>query len=396
MIEEVGERPPLIVAHLMGRLSATGGVQMVVRRLAEGVDPSKLTLHVVTMRPAWDDLSDLPARIHAGGFGGSRYRLRDRVAIVARMAREVRRIQPEVVHLHSGMAWLGFVALFTSPRVPFVIEVHDAPSSGRHAPSTDRLEGLLIRSGRVSAVCHSTQTEIELIQRSRIPAKSIARFPLGVDTGRFRPRSAEERAIWRNHHGIAADVVVAIAVGRPAPLKRYDLLIEAVAGARSHGVRLELVLVGTGEDELLRSVAISNGVSEVVHMSGIVDDLALAIASCDVLCSTSEYEGFGLTIAEGMACGLPVVATAVGGVPDVVLDCITGYLVTAGDSDEFAARLRELSESPSTRARLGAEGRARAEERFTIQGMAESFHDLYRSLASRRHRKRSLWRGSST
>jgi glycosyltransferase involved in cell wall biosynthesis len=100
--------------------------------------------------------------------------------------------------------------------------------------------------------------------------------------------------------------------------------------------------------------------------------------------STSEYEGFGLTIAEGMACGLAVVAMSVGGIPDLVVDGETGFLVPSGDVDAFAERLSELdADRPRLRA-LGRGGRARAVELFSLDALAENFTRLYEELAGRR------------
>lgn len=377
-----GERP-LVVANLMGRLSPGGGVQMVVRRLAEGLDPNRVQLHVVTMRPDWDDLSDVPAVVHVGRFGGSRFRLRDRVTIAVRMAWQVRSIRPDVVHLHSGVAWLGLLARATSPRTPFVIEVHDAPGSGRHADSTDWMEGALVRRFGVTAICHSAQVEDELVARSRVPRSSISRFPLGIDTAAFAPVEAAVRTATRAQLGLRPDSVAVIAVGRMAPLKRFDLVVEAVAALRERGIDAELLVIGSGDHDALAAVATGCGIADAVHLTGFVDDLPTAIASCDILCSASEYEGFGLTLAEGMASGLPVVATSTGGVPDVVDDGVTGHLVPVGDLAAFTDRLARLAESPAERAALGTAGRARATELFSLGAVSRAFEDAYHAAAGR-------------
>ena len=355
-----------------------------VRRLAAGVDRSRVELHVATMRPNWDDVDELPMTFHPGRFDGSRYRLRDRIAIVGRMARLARRLRPDVVQLHSGMGWLGLGARVLLPRTPFVVEVHDAPGSGRHGRVSDGYEALLVRMTRAVALCHSTEVESALREVSRLPARSIRRFPLGVDTEQFCPVAAQRRAVWRTEYGIAENSVVAVAVARPARLKRFDLIVEAVAAARSSGAPLELVLVGPAGDGTLRCDAERFGISPVVHLPGALfdDDLALALGSCDILCSASEYEGFGLTMAEGMSCGLPVVATGVGGVPDVVDDGVSGMLVEVGDVAEFARHLSTLATEPGLRASMGAEGRRQAEGRMSIGALARSFEDLYSSLTA--------------
>lgn len=381
-------RQPLRVVHLIGRLSPGGGVQVVVRRLAAAVDPSQVDLHVVTMRPDWDDLSDVPATMHHVGFGGSRYRLRDRLWIMWAMARWVRRLRPDVVQLHSGMAWLGGFARLATPRTPFVLEVHDAPGSGRHGVWTDRVEGWCVRWLGMTAACHSSQVADEVV-RATGSHQRVRRFPLGVDTETFVPAPADRRSEWRRRYGIDSDVTLAVCVGRPARVKRFDLAIDTVLSARSAGVDLQLVVLGgAAHDETLRTKVEALSAGAVVHMWDrrfeSDADLAEAIASCDILCSTSEYEGFGLTLIEGMACGLPVVAMAVGGVTDIVVDGVTGYLVPAGDTKEFAERLRQLAESQELRSELGAASRLRAEQQLSVAAMAAAFTDLYRELSTTR------------
>ncbi len=379
---------PVRVVHLIGRLSRTGGVQVVVRRLAASVDPNRIDLHIVTMRPAWDDVSDVPARVHHLGFGGSRYRLRDRVSIMWNMTQAVRRLRPDVVQIHSGMAWLGLLARLSSPTTPFVLEVHDAPGSGRHGAWTDRFEGWCIRWLPMTAICHSSQVATAVASYGA-PARKISQFPLAADTESFRPRPHRVRNAWRADNGFDPDTPIAVAVGRPANSKRIDLLVDAFAQVLINGADLRLLLVGCGDSPQIHQQVDHLGLSDVVLLSSQLSDaeMPIAIASCDILCSTSEYEGFGLTIIEGMASGLPVVAMAVGGVRDLVSNDETGFLVPSGNTTIFTDRLRKLADSPSLRSRLGAASRLRAVERYGIETMAESFTEVYNNLGSdTRHR----------
>lgn len=386
------ERPhgelPVRVVHLMGRLSITGGVQVVVRQLAAAVDPNRVDLHIVTMRPRWDDLSEVPASLHALGFDGSRYRLRDRISIIWKMARTVRRLRPDVVQVHSGMAWLGLLARVVSPRTAFALEVHDAPGSGRHGDWTDRVEGWCLKWLGMTAICHSSQVAAEVATSSKAPRKRIRQFPLGTNTNTFQPVTSGLREAWRADNSLGVDAIIAIAVGRPAKSKRFEDLIDAVLQANKMGAGLHLVLVGVREDPSLASHVRTHDIHGIVRLTGPManSDLPLPLGSSDILCSTSEYEGFGLTLIEGMACALPVIAMAVGGVTDIVVDGQTGYLVPSGDTEAFAQRLNELAQSTELRATVGAAGRERAQELFSLNAMALSFTELYEELAGRGNR----------
>lgn len=378
---------PLVVVHAVGRLSPGGGVQIVVRRMAQAIDPKEVELHVITNRPAFeqDQLDEIPVVIHAQNFTRAGFRVRDRIRLAFGIARTVRRLRADVVQVHSGTAWLGLAARVAAPRTPFVLEVHDAPGSGRHGHRTDAFEGWCVRRLGLTAVSHSSQVDAE-VQRLYRPAPGHARcFPLGVDTAMFAPTSIEEQSAWRRANGFGAEETIVIAIGRPARSKRFDLAIDAVAAARRSGVDACLVVIGVGDLPALREHAASAGVSEHVHLwdarYGV--ELAAAISAADMLSSTSEYEGFGLTLAEAMACATPVVAMAVGGVVDLIDDGVTGFLVTPGDLEEHAERIVQLAGDRDLAARMGVAGRSRTEQRFSLPALAANFTRLYQELAAK-------------
>lgn len=382
-----GSTSPLVVVHALGRLSPGGGVQVVVRGLAGGLDPSEIDLHVVTSRP-WrevDDVDGLALTLHPLDFAGNRLTVRVRARLMVGVARWVRRLRADVVQVHSGIGWLGLLARCTSPRAAFVLEVHDAPGSGRHGARTDSFEGWMVRRLGVVAVCHSRQVEAAIGDLWHTKATSVRRFPLGVDTDMYVPVETSARETWRKENGIDPGSFLLVGIGRGAPSKRFDLAIDVAAAARAGGAPVELVIIGPGEMPNLRERAEAQGISDHVHLfdSRYDDDLAIAVASADVLVSTSEYEGFGLTLVEGMACGLPVVAMSVGGVVDLVDDGVTGHLVTSGDVAEHAGRIVELAADPDAAAAMGAAGRARVEALFSHQAVARNFTHLYQELARR-------------
>ncbi len=378
---------PVVVAHVLSRLSPGGGVQVVVRGLIQRLDPTRVESHVITARPWVEDdlLNEVPAQIHPLNYRRGGYRLRDRVWLCVAVARRVRSIRPDVVQLHSGIAWMGVLARMFMPRTSFVLEAHDAPGSGRHGRRNDQFEGWCIRWLRITAISHSQEVAEAVAQQSGCPRGQIKRFALGVDVERFQPLDVEIRRRWRIDHGISPDSFLVVAAGRPAPSKRFDMAIEAMARARRSGAPLQLVIVGVGQHGGLTDVAHQFGVSEHVFLlpAAYGQDLVLAIGAADVLSSTSEYEGFGLTMAEGMACGIPVVAMNVGGVPDVVVDRVTGVLVDSGDVTAHAEGLVELAQNPDMAEKFGANGRARAELDLSLSRVVEDFTALYEALSKR-------------
>lgn len=378
---------PVVVAHVLGRLSPGGGVQVVVRGLIQNLDPKRVESHVITARP-WterDLLGEVPAQIHPLGYERAGFRVRDRVWLCTAVARRLMKIRPDVVQLHSGIAWLGVLARLVMPRTSFVLEAHDAPGSGRHGKRNDQFEGWCVRRLGMTAVCHSREVQEAVEGQSRRSGDQVRRFALGVDTGLFRPLDEATRRGWRMDEGISDDSTLVVAVGRPALSKRFDLVIEAMAHGRSLGAELELMIIGVGESGELAAVANRLGVAEHVWLlpARYGKHLAAAVGAADILSSTSQYEGFGLTMAEAMACGIPVVAMNVGGVSDVVANGVTGMLVDFGDAKGHGERLFELWNDPGLAKDLGGRGRARAESVLSQTRVVNDFTALYEELAQR-------------
>ena len=143
---------------------------------------------------------------------------------------------------------------------------------------------------------------------------------------------------------------------------------------------MALVVVGDGpERRTLEGVVADEGLQSQVRFLGYRQDARRWLAACDVYVNSSISEGVSLTILEAMAAGLPVVATRVGGTPEVV-DESCGRLVPARDAQALASVLRELAGDPALCGHLGRAGRARVETQFTLDRMVGAYRDVYRRL----------------
>lgn len=202
--------------------------------------------------------------------------------------------------------------------------------------------------------------------------------PLGVDTEVFAP--SDDRVPGR---------IVAIA-SADRPLKGIVHLLDALAKLRTeHDVELQLVSNLEPGGPTARRIA-ELGLQDAVHVvSGISDDeLAALLASAEIMCVPSLYEGFSLPTVEAMSCGTPVVASRAGALPEVVgerpdgtSDC--AILVEPGDAEALASALHELLESPERRALLGAAGRQRALDRYSWTSVAQATADVYSEAINR-------------
>jgi glycosyltransferase involved in cell wall biosynthesis len=164
-------------------------------------------------------------------------------------------------------------------------------------------------------------------------------------------------------------------------VKDLGTLTAAVAVLRRQRPDVRLVVVGDGpERDALEACARELGLGESVRFAGIRRDARRLLAGFDIYANTSIHEGVSLTILEAMAAGLPVVATAAGGNPEVVVDGETGLVVPVRAAEAVTGALARLAADPALARRLGTAGRRRLEERFSIDRMVAEYVQVYRGL----------------
>lgn len=170
--------------------------------------------------------------------------------------------------------------------------------------------------------------------------------------------------------------------GRLETVKGCEFFIRAVALLAGSHPEARFFITGTGSLEPeLRSLAAALGLTDRLDFLGHVDSLAPLLAASSVIVVPSLSEAFGLTAAEALALGVPVVASAVGGLPDIVVDGQTGLLVPASDAEAIAAAVSRLLDDAELARRLGAAGRERVSTRFTVERMVEGYLRVYEELA---------------
>jgi glycosyltransferase involved in cell wall biosynthesis len=194
----------------------------------------------------------------------------------------------------------------------------------------------------------------------------------GIDLARFAPRGP-----------VAGGPVIVVA--RLRPEKAIDRLIDAVALIRRVDPGFRLEIAGDGElDSALREQVERLGLGEAVAFLGDVRDVPERLARASALVLPSHTEGISLTLLEAMATGLPVVATRVGGNPEVVVDGETGLLVPPADPPALAEALLRLRRDPELGRAMGARGRERVEQRFDIRRMVADYESTYVDFLERR------------
>jgi len=215
----------------------------------------------------------------------------------------------------------------------------------------------------------------------------VVTIPNGVDLERFDParvRRDEARAWALREWGLAGDEKAIGAIGSLTPVKGHADLLQAAVRVAARHARTRLLIVGDGPLRVpLEEQARRLGLRERVVFTGVREDVARVLGLLDVVVLPSHTEGLSNVLLEAMAMARPVVATDVGGNPDVLRDGACGRLVPARDPDALAAAVIELVEDEAAARRMGVQARAVVERRFSRQRMVEGYEALYRGLPRR-------------
>ena len=308
---------------------------------------------------------------------------------LARLVRLARRFRPHVVHTHTAKA--GFLgrqaALAVRPRPAIVHTFHGHVLEGYFGAAKSRLYLELERAlGRVSdrLIGVSEATVGDLVRLGVAPREKFAVLPLGLDLRRLAQPADAVRGASRAELGLGEDDVLAVFVGRVVPIKRLDLMLEALARARESEPRLRLAVVGDGDERPgLEALAERLGIGGAVEFLGYRRELRPLFAAADVAVLSSDNEGTPVSLIEAAAAGLPAVGTDAGGVREVVTED-TGTVVPKGDPEALAAALVELAGDPARRRAMGAAARERALGRYGAERLLRDVDALYRELAAGR------------
>jgi glycosyltransferase involved in cell wall biosynthesis len=307
---------------------------------------------------------------------------------VRRLVELIRRLRPDVLHTHTAKAGaVGRAAamLSGSARPPVVVHTfHGHVLQGYFGPlHTEVFRSVERTLARVSdaLIAVSPQVRDDLVALGVADTSKFAVIRLGLELEERIGAQANEGARIRTELGLAGNKLLVSWFGRMTEIKRVDDLLRSFAALRAQDVDADLLLVGDGPlRPSLERLAHELGLASSTHFVGFRSDVAPYYAASDIVALSSASEGTPVSIIEAQAAGLPVVATDVGGVSDVVVDGETGFLVPPDASSAFADRLARLASDAALRTEMGRRGRDRVVSRYGLTRLVDDIDRLYRTL----------------
>ena len=391
MTQDTTTNRPIRVMRIIARLNV-GGPAIHVTLLTARLCPPDFTSTLVAghIGPHEGDMAYLAEQngiepVYVAELGRSLSPLRDVVTLV-KLWRLMRRERPDVVHTHTAKAgFVGRIAAWLAGVPVRVHTFHGHVFHGYFSPTKTRLFLWLERfNARISArlITLTTGLRDELAGTYRIaPPDHFAVVPLGLD---LEPFAQTQRGLgaFRAQFDIPPDAPLIGIVGRLVPIKNHGLFLEAARQLREQRPDIHFAIIGDGEERAaIEQQVDALGLRDAVTFTGWLNDLKPAYSDLDALVISSRNEGTPVSLIEALAAGVPVVSTAVGGVPDLLEDGALGRLVPTDDADALAAAINAaLGDSPRP------EIQQAIVTRYGIDRLAADLAALYRELLAERGR----------
>ena len=289
-----------------------------------------------------------------------------------RLGRLIRTRRPALVHVHSrrGADWWGGWAARRAG-VPAVVS--------RRVVSPEPLWVARLKYGLYRAVIAISEGIRNVLLAQGVAPGKVVTVPSAVDTDVYRPGG--DRLWLRHAFGFPPEARVLAMVGQFIPKKGHRLLLQALEELLPAYPDLRVLLLGTGALlEGVRAEVAARGWADRVHLPGFREDLPRVLPALDLVVHPAFEEGLGVSLLQSAAAGVPIVGSAVGGIPEIVRDGVNGLLVPPGDGAALERAVRSLLDEPARARAMGAEGRRIAERDFSLGAMVAGNLRVYRDV----------------
>jgi len=379
---------PVSVVYVIPRMSI-GGAQKHLLEVLRRLDRRRFAPSVcvlVTDRPGASDLLgavrelDVPI-IDAGVRDGSNALARPHTfRQMARVARTFRREHVRIVHSYLFHAnWFGTL---TARLAGVPVAIVSKRNVDVYERARDRWACRLVNrmADCVTAVAHGVADHV--VRAERCPPGKIVVIPNGIDAHEVAPAPVSGRG---DRLGVGADDLIVGTIARLVWYKGHEELLDAIAQVNRQHPAARLCVVGDGPlREALRERAQRLGLNGAARFLGSIPQASKLLPHFDIFVLPSRWEGMSNGLLEAMAAGRPIVATTVGGNPELIVDGETGLLVPPENPDALAAAILKLIRDPALARRLGEAARRRVEREYTLEGMVHRLEELYDDLLVRR------------
>jgi glycosyltransferase involved in cell wall biosynthesis len=374
-------------------LLSPGGAERVAVHLARGLNRQRYeTLVISFSRRVGCDLdymlekAGIEAR-YLGKHPGFDYR------VYCRLNGVLKEYDPDVIHTHLHVLRYALPSMLLRKRVAMVHTVHNLAEREIEPRARPIQRYALTHGVKPIAVAEEVAASVESLYAIRACGVISNCIPTDIYANPRTPRKQ-----WRAKEGFKDSDILFVCVARFAPQKNHALLLKAFAAGLASDPRAHLVLVGEGElradlEEQARSLKLAGK----VHFLGLRSDIPDVLSATDVFVLSSDYEGNPLSVLEAMASGLPIVSTAVGGVPNLFEAGKEGFLVARGDLHGLAKSMNSLLMHQAARESMGAAAASRARKNFDLSNMVRAYEEVYEDLLaeSQLRHGRSMFRGAA-
>jgi len=363
------------ILHLI-ETSEPGGAETVLANIAKNLDSELFNSLVCVLEDGW--LTE-----HLKKLGVPYIVLENRWSydplFLIRLARLINRKKIDIVHSHEFMMTVYGAIAARLTRTPMLGTMHGKVYYPEKARRVRMLKFALSLSSKMIAV--SEDLRKYLAGLFGMESEKLITLYNGIDLKKYS--SVESRQQSREILSIPKGVPVAGTVGSLFKVKGLNFLLDAVPKIRKDHPGFVLLIAGEGEQEsALKAQAESLGLGESVRFIGFRDDIPRILNAIDVYVCSSLSEGHSLSILEAMALSVPIIATEVGGNPELIEHDKNGILVKAEDPSALAANISSLLRDSALRERFGRASRSLAEERFSLESMISRYSKLYEGLLS--------------
>ncbi|MDQ2760333.1 MAG: glycosyltransferase [Actinomycetota bacterium] len=360
----------------------SGGAESFARFITVHLDPARYRRTLCVTRTVADPADEAQVTIELADAGATLLMLgrrhRAEVAPWSKLVRYMRAENVDILHAHKHGSNVWASVLRDAGRATVAI-AHEHTWSYEGQPLRRLLDRRLIskRCDRIIAV--SELDRRRMIEVEHVDPARIVIVPVGIPTLRLTGHDV------RAELQIPPEAPVVVSVGHLRPQKAFEVLLTACAELRIGRPSLRVLIVGDGvERSRLEALIESLGLRDTVLLLGRRRDVMDVLVGCDVAVCCSDFEGSPQAVIEYMAAGKPVVATRVGGLPDLVEDGVTGTLVQPRAPSQLARAIGDLLARPSRAAEMGARGQERQRSDLTIDATLRRLDGLYRELLDER------------